>query len=169
VMFEIVDTEHLHAELTVFEKDVPLLKIGQKVRFTLANENQDRFATVYLIGREISTDRTVRVHCHLDREDKSMLPGMYLTALVETHNRPLPAVPEQAIVSFEGADYIFIEEAGDKKEGPHYTATPIKTGVKELGYVELLLPASFDTTNSKVVLKGAYDLLGKLKNSAEEE
>ncbi len=28
-MFEIVDTEHLHAELTVFEKDVPLLKLSE--------------------------------------------------------------------------------------------------------------------------------------------
>jgi cobalt-zinc-cadmium efflux system membrane fusion protein len=169
VMFEIVDTEHLHAELTVFEKDVPLLRIGQKVRFVLANENQDRMATVYLIGREISTDRTVRVHCHLDREDRNLLPGMYLTAFVETHNRQLPAVPEQAIVSFEGIDYLFTEEAGDKKEGVRYKAVPVKTGVKELGYVELVLPPSFDTAHSKVVLKGAYDLLGKLKNSESEE
>jgi cobalt-zinc-cadmium efflux system membrane fusion protein len=169
VMFEIVDTEHLHAELTVFEKDVPLLRIGQKVRFALSNESQDRMATVYLIGREISTDRTVRVHCHLDREDKNLLPGMYLTAFVETHNRQLPAVPEQAVVSFERGDYIFTEEAGDKKEGTRYKAVPVKTGVKELGYVELVLPPSFDTANSKVVLKGAYDLLGKLKNTESEE
>jgi cobalt-zinc-cadmium efflux system membrane fusion protein len=169
VMFEIVDTEHLHAELTVFEKDVPFLKIGQKVRFALSNESNDRLATVYLIGREISADRTVRVHCHLDREDKNLLPGMYLTAFVETHNRQLPAVPEQAIVSFEGADYIFIEEAGDKTAGTRYKAVPIKTGVKELGYVELVLPVSFDTAGTKLVLKGAYDLMGKLKNSESEE
>lgn len=77
VMFKIVDTEHLHAELTVFEKDVPKLKIGQKVRFTLANETVERIATVYLIGREIGEDRTVRIHCHLDKEDGELLPGMY--------------------------------------------------------------------------------------------
>jgi cobalt-zinc-cadmium efflux system membrane fusion protein len=168
VMFEIVDTEHLHAELTVFEKEVPQLKIGQKVHFTLANENKDRTATVYLVGREISADRTVRVHCHLDREDKNLLPGMYLTALVETHNRSLPAVPEQAVVSFEGTDYIFIT-SGDKKAGTQYRAVPIKTGVKELGYIELVLPEGFDTAGVKIVIKGAYDLLGKLKNSEEEE
>ena len=38
VMFKIVDTEHLHAELTVFEKDITKIKEGQKVRFTLAND-----------------------------------------------------------------------------------------------------------------------------------
>jgi len=165
VMFEIVDTEHLHAELTVFEKDVPSLQIGQKVHFTLANESKDRTATVYLIGRGISADRTVRVHCHLDREDKNLLPGMYLTALVETHNLQLPAVPEQAVVSYAGADYIFIKEAGGSNT---YKAIPVKTGIKELGYIELIAPA-FDTAHSQIVRKGAYDLLGKLKNNESEE
>lgn len=171
VMFEIVDTEHLHAELTVFEKDVPLLKVGQKVRFILANETAERMATVYLIGREISADRTVRVHCHLDKEDKNLLPGMYLTAFVETKNINLPAVPEQAIVNYEGTDYIFIaEEAhGNKEEHRHYKAIPVKTGVKELGYVEVLLPRDFDINNAKIIIKGAYDLLAKLKNTESEE
>lgn len=168
VMFEIVDTEHLHAELTVFEKDVPLLTVGQKVRFILANEIAERMATVYLVGREISTDRTVRVHCHLDKEDKNLLPGMYLTAFVETKNINLPAVPEQAIVNYEGTDYIFIAEEGNK-EDHHYKAIPVKTGVKELGYVEVLLPKDFNIDNTKVIIKGAYDLLGKLKNSENEE
>ncbi|HPG34177.1 MAG TPA: efflux RND transporter periplasmic adaptor subunit, partial [Lentimicrobium sp.] len=84
VLFEIVDTEHLHAELTVFEKDVPRLQIGQRVRFILANETTERIAKVYLIGREISNDRTVRIHCHIEKEDIHLLPGMYLKAIVET-------------------------------------------------------------------------------------
>lgn len=171
VMFEIVDTEHLHAELTVFEKDVPLLKVGQKVRFILGNETTERMATVYLIGREISADRTVRVHCHLDKEDKNLLPGMYLTAFVETKNMRLPAVPEQAIVNYEGADYLFIvqEAAHNKEAGNHYKAIPVKTGIKELGYVELILSPEFDIAHTRVIIKGAYDLLGKLKNTGDEE
>lgn len=170
VMFEIVDTEHLHAELTVFEKDVPLLKLGQKVRFILANETKERMATVYLVGREISADRTVRVHCHLDKEDKNLLPGMYLTAFVETKNMELPAVPEQAIVNYEGTDYIFIVDQGaaNTKDGSHYKAIAVKTGIKELGYIEVLLPKEFDIKNTQVIVKGAYDLLGKLKNSESE-
>jgi membrane fusion protein, heavy metal efflux system len=171
VMFEIVDTEHLHAELTVFEKDVPLLKPGQKVRFILGNETAERMATVYLIGREISDDRTVRVHCHLDKEDKNLLPGMYLTAFVETKNMRLSAVPEQAVVNYEGADYIFIVDnnaQGNKEAGNHYKAIPVKTGIKELGYVELVLPREFDIPHTQVITKGAYDLLGKMKNNENE-
>jgi cobalt-zinc-cadmium efflux system membrane fusion protein len=42
VMFEIVDTEHLHAEAQVFEKDIMNLRIGQTMMLVLANETQAR-------------------------------------------------------------------------------------------------------------------------------
>ncbi|MBY0433477.1 MAG: efflux RND transporter periplasmic adaptor subunit, partial [Cyclobacteriaceae bacterium] len=78
VMFRIVDTEHLHAELTAFERDIPKIKIGQKIRFILSNETTERTAKVFLIGREVGADRTVRIHGHLDKEDLQLIPGQYL-------------------------------------------------------------------------------------------
>ncbi|MBT1703728.1 efflux RND transporter periplasmic adaptor subunit [Chryseosolibacter indicus] len=181
VLFEIVDTEHLHAELIVFEKDVPRLRIGQKLRFTLANETKERMATVYLIGREISTDRTIRIHCHIDEEDKEFLPGMYLTGLVETGSTQVPALPDDAIISYQGKKYIFI--ASEEKEENHESSDPtqgdphneesknfrmveIETSNSELGFTEVSVPDSIG--NSAVVIKGAYVLLSKMKNSEEE-
>ncbi|MDP2385778.1 MAG: efflux RND transporter periplasmic adaptor subunit [Bacteroidota bacterium] len=163
VMFKIVDTEHLHAELTVFEKDIPKIKLGQKVRFTLANETEERIATVFLIGREISEDRTVRIHCHLDKEDMELLPGMYLKAYVEAGTKSLPALPDQAIVNFEGKDYIFV--AG--KEVNHYKMLEVTKGISELGFTEVTLGNEL-SSQTMIVIKGAYDLLAKLKNSDDE-
>jgi len=163
VMFKIVDTEHLHAELTVFEKDVPKIKIGQKVRFTLANESVERIATVYLIGREISNDRTVRIHCHLDKEDLDLLPGMYLKAYVEAGTQSLPAIPDQAIVNFEGKDFIFVADT----EANHYKMIEISKGISELGYTEINLGNGV-SNESLIVVNGAYDILAKMKNSEEE-
>jgi cobalt-zinc-cadmium efflux system membrane fusion protein len=168
VMFKIVDTEHLHAELTVFEKDVPKLKIGQKVRFTLANETEARIATVYLIGREIGQDRTVRIHCHLDKEDGELLPGMYLKAYVEAGTQTVSALPDKAIVGFEGNNYIFTGIASDEKGTRHFKMVQVVTGVSELGYTEVQLPKEMDS-KSAIVIDGAYDLLSKLKNSEGEE
>lgn len=164
VMFKIVDTEHLHAELIVFEKDVPKIKLGQKVRFTLANENEERTAIVYLIGREINSDRTVRIHCHLDKEDMDLLPGMYLKAYVEAGTQNLPALPDQAIVNFGGKDYVFVAE----KEANQYKMLEIKKGISELGYTEVQLENGL-SNESLVVVNGAYDILAKMKNSEEEE
>lgn len=168
VMFKIVDTEHLHAELTVFEKDVPKLKIGQKVRFTLANETVERIATVYLIGREIREDRTVRIHCHLDKEDDQLLPGMYLKAYVEAGTQSVPALPNEAIVTFEGNNYVFENVPSDEKGRYHFKMIQVITGVSELGYTEVQLPKGINTESS-LVIKGAYDILSKMKNSEEEE
>lgn len=167
VMFKIVDTEHLHAELTVFEKDVPKLKIGQKVRFTLANETTERIATVYLVGREIGPDRTVRIHCHLDREDEELLPGMYLKAYVEAGTQEVPALPDKAIASFEGNSYIFAAMPSAEKGISRFRMVAVKTGVSELGYTELILPKEFDR-RSEIVIDGAYDILSRLRNSEEE-
>ena len=148
VIFEIVDTEHLHAELIVFEKDVLKLKIGQKVRFTLANETEERMATIYLIGREINKERTVQVHCHIDKEDTELLPGMYLSAHVETGGALVPALPDEAIVDYNGKKYIFIvsEEKNEKgkpqESAQHFTMLEIQTSNRELGFTEVNVPDS---------------------------
>ena len=166
VLFKIADTEHLHAELTVFEKDVPALKIGQKVRFTLANEQKERKATVFLIGREISKERTVQVHCHLDVEDTQLIPGMYLKAYVESGASKVAALPDQAIVEFEGKKYIFIEEATKADKSHQFKMIAIRTVIAENGYTQI---ASEELGRAaRVVIKGAYDLLSKVKNAEEE-
>jgi cobalt-zinc-cadmium efflux system membrane fusion protein len=167
VIMEIVDPEHLHAELIVFEKDVPRLKIGQKVRFTLANESTERMATVYLIGREINANRTVQIHCHIDKEDQNLLPGMYLNALVETGGAAVDALPDAAVIDFQGKKNLFVLSAqgtGAASENTHFEMVPIETGNSELGFTEVKLPNDFDK-NSKVVVAGGYALLSKLENT----
>lgn len=162
VMFKLVDTDHLHAEAQVFEKDLVKLKIGQRVVITLANEATPRLAKVYLIGKEISTERTVRVHCHLEKEDPSLIPGMYFSALIEVGDNSVDALPENAIVSYEGKDYIFIGNSNNT-----FTMVEIKSGVAESGYTEIVLPEGFDSSSS-IVTNGTYALISKLM-SAEEE
>ncbi|MEO5602018.1 MAG: efflux RND transporter periplasmic adaptor subunit [Cyclobacteriaceae bacterium] len=183
VLFEIVDTEHLHAELIVFEKDVPKLKIGQKVRFTLANETKERTAIVYLIGRAISSDRTIQIHCHIDKEDKDLLPGMYLSALVETGGALVPALPNEAIIDYQGMKFIFVahkekaetykpqenDTPSDKQsvteETQHFTMLEVQTSHSEFGFTEIVVPDSL--FQYQVVIKGAYSILSKMKNSEE--
>jgi cobalt-zinc-cadmium efflux system membrane fusion protein len=158
VLFTIVDTEHLHAELTIFEKDIPKIKLGQKVRFTLANESTERMATVYLIGREIKPDRTINIHCHIDKEDRNLLPGMSLAAIVETGGVDVTALPVDAIVDYQGRKYIFT--ATDHL----FSIVEISAGMSEAGYTEVTLPPDFDQ-NSNVVVNGGYAILSKMKNT----
>jgi cobalt-zinc-cadmium efflux system membrane fusion protein len=172
VIFEIVDTRHLHAELMVFEKDIPKLKEGQTVRYLLANETKEREAEVHLIGREISAERTIRVHCHLKEEDKNLLPGMYLKAVIETGAAETSALPDEAIVTSGGKKYIFIQTEDETKPDTthayHFKIVEVQTGISENEYTEVTFPEDFNRNTKNIVVKGAYDLLSKMNNSEEE-
>jgi cobalt-zinc-cadmium efflux system membrane fusion protein len=163
VMFTLVNTEHLHAELTIFEKDIAKVEVGQKILFTLSNENVQRTARVHLVGREIKSDRSVQIHCHLDKEDRNLLPGTFLKAAIETNARKVWSIPSEAIVGYEGTNYVFIT-----RDSSQFECIPIEVGEHENGFTEITLNAKL-SEGTHVVTSGAYALLGKLKNAAEEE
>ncbi len=178
VIFEIVDTDHLHAELTVFEKDITKIKVGQKIRFYLTNESdKERTAAVYLINHQISTERTIRVHAHITKEDPLLMPNMYLKAFIEmSDSNKKTVLPEKAVVQAGGKQYIFIKTNEEKhvhddtnhEDEFTFTAVEVQKGITQHGYTEVILPTGFDIETSEVVISGAYDLLSKMHNSEEE-
>lgn len=194
VICEIVNTEHLHVELTVFEKDLNKIQVGQKVNFYLVNEGgKERTATVYLINKKIDGDRSIQVHAHLDKEEPNFVPGTYLKASIEVTNNQTTALPDEAIVTTGGKFYIFIKDDGhghehieekheegkeekkdnNKEEEKHeeeyvFLSVEVRKGVSQNGYTEVFLAENFELDHAEVVIKGAYDLLAKMNNSEEE-
>lgn len=162
LMFRIVDTDHLHAEVQVFEKDLPKLKIGQTVFLQLANENAEREADVYLIGKEITPERTVRVHCHLKREDPHLIPGLFFSARIETEKSNVDALPADAVLLFEGKHFVFLE-----KQPLVFELVEVEKGITENGFTQVTIPVT--EQSKQVVVGGAYFLLGILKNGGDEE
>ncbi|PSL27951.1 cobalt-zinc-cadmium efflux system membrane fusion protein [Dyadobacter jiangsuensis] len=166
VMFEIVDTDHLHVELSVFEQDIPKVKLGQLVRFRVSNNpGQEDLAKVYLINQKINDDRTVRVHCHLEKEDNDLLPQNFVKAIIETGANPVNALPDEAVVDFEGKSYVFVK---DSKGERSFDMVEVTKGISENSFTEVKMPSG-GSESPQFVLKGAYALLSKLKNSEEEE
>ena len=168
-LFELVDPTHLHVELSVFEKDVPRIQAGQLIRFALPSDSaagRERTARVYLISRAINgPDRTVRVHGHLDQEnDPALLPGLYVRATIETGRNTVPTLPDAAVVRYAGQTYGFISTS----PAGSYQMIALPTGRSEDGYTEVKRPANLPATTAFVV-KGAYSLLAKLKNTADED
>ncbi|MCF0073930.1 efflux RND transporter periplasmic adaptor subunit [Dyadobacter sp. CY261] len=166
VMFEIVDTDHLHVELSVFEQDIPKVKLGQLVRFRVSNNpSQEDVAKVYLINQKINDDRTVRVHCHLENEDHSLLPQNFVKAIIETGANAVNALPDEAVLDFEGKPYVFVKNS---EKARSFEMVEVIKGISENGFTEVKMPAGFKE-NPEFVLNGAYALLSKLKNADEEE
>jgi cobalt-zinc-cadmium efflux system membrane fusion protein len=181
VVCRIINNTHLHAELTVFERDVPKIREGQRVRFTLVNETEERTAKVFMIGREITKDRTLRVDAHLEKDDSRLVPNTALQALVELGEQPASAVADDALVSASGKDYIFIvvEDSSEKSQSKQagtkdpvnngaqkrFQMIEVKRGVSVGGWTEVSLPSSFDAARANVVVKGAYSLLSKMQGA----
>ncbi len=163
VLFEIVDPRDIHAALTVFEKDYYKLKSGQRVKVWNAGRPEKTYdAEIILISRNIDSTFGATVHCHFEGEHRDLLPGMYITATIETDGQILPVVPEAAIVRHDGKHYLFT--AQDKG---NYTMAEVTVGDAKDG--KLPLTANYiDWTKQEIVLSGAYALLGKLMNVEEE-
>ncbi|MFT6867066.1 MAG: cobalt-zinc-cadmium efflux system membrane fusion protein [Cyclobacteriaceae bacterium] len=174
VIMDITNSEDLHVELTVYENDIPKVKKGQRIRFSLANSpKQWREAKVFLLGSSVKEDRSITVHGHLDQMYEDLLPGMYVAAKVETGSNEVWAVPEPAVVRFGGKQYIFTY-GGERTENGQvmrdFEMKEVKKGASEDEYTQIsLVDISTDIGNIKLVTKGAFTLLAKAKNTEEDE
>jgi cobalt-zinc-cadmium efflux system membrane fusion protein len=101
------------------------------------------------------------VHCHFEKYDKRLIPGMYMNALIELKNKTVYALPENAVVSYNGKDYVFL--AINKNT---FKMKAVETGIRQNSYVEILNYQ--DIEGSPVVTENAYTLLMSLKNKSEE-
>lgn len=159
VIFELINPTDVCVNLTVFENDASRLEIGQVVKFTTNNDPGKEFlAKVELISPNIDTDRSTQVHAKLIRSSSELLPGTFVNAEIELNNAKVRCVPDEALVKWEGKEYLFIEE-----NTGFYRMTPVQTGSSNEGFTEL----KSQLPSKNIVIKGAYTLLMKLKNSEE--
>ncbi len=162
VLFELINPSDIHLNLRVFEKDIEKLSIGQSVMaYTLHQPDKKYPCEIMLISQALSDDRTAEVHCHFEKYDKILLPGMYLNAEIAVKNHNAWVVPEDAVVIFEGKSFLFV--AVSKNE---YKMTLIETGVMEAGSIEIKNAETL--SDVEIVTAGAYTILMEMKNKSEE-
>ena len=176
VICQIIDSGHLLAEFTVFEKDLSKIKKGQKIRFVIMNEgDKERTATLSFINYQITTERTLKAFATIDKHDADLMPNMYLKAFLEISDAKVHVLPSEAIVAVGEKSYVFIKEnhTGHKDEHPdeagsvEFKAIEIQTGVTQNEYTEVILPKELDLLKEQIVIKGAYAILSKMNNSEE--
>ncbi len=170
VLFEIVNSNNLFLELTLFEKDADKVSIGQKIRFFINNESEQHEAVIYQTAKSVGSDKTYKVYASVEAQCKNVLPGMYVNAVIETSGNQVSSLPSGAIVSFDDKDYIFVFEKNKEEGGrsfSEYRMIQIQKGFSDNGFTEVILPQGLDLKGRKVVVKGAYNLLSAKKNAGE--
>ncbi|WP_338644587.1 efflux RND transporter periplasmic adaptor subunit [Flavobacterium sp. KS-LB2] len=160
ILFEIVNPSDIHLALTVFEKDINKMAIGQSViAYNNIDPEKKYPCKIILIGKDFSENRSTEMHCHFTSYDKSLLPGMYMNAEIELKSQQSNALPSEAIVNYENKNYVFVA-----KENKQFVMKEVATGNTENEFTEII---SEDLNEATIVIKGAYSLLMKMKNLEE--
>jgi len=189
---EIVDNSSLHLDLQVFEKDLPLIKVGQNIHFTLTNNPVEEYdAEVYSIGTAFENQsKTIPIHCRVKGNKKGLIDGMNTTAVVSLNNQLMPALPNTAIINSDGKDYIFFvsnkeekhhekreaethnheEKPNEKHNGKtiNFERVEVVKGTSELGYTAIT-PVKPIPEGARIATKGAFFINAKLTNSGGHE
>ncbi|QZT38038.1 efflux RND transporter periplasmic adaptor subunit [Halosquirtibacter xylanolyticus] len=183
----VFDTDNLHADLKVYEKDVRYIKPNLKVRLrATTNPNIELTGEIFSIGKELDKgSKTIIIHSTIDQKDPSLKVDGYVYGDILIGGEMISSVPESAVVQQSGKSYIFVLNRDvSKKIQSHEKdeVSKIENGEissvydekwafdmievivtqkqnKYLG-IQLSKPLS---ANSEVVLNGAFYLLSDMK------
>jgi membrane fusion protein, heavy metal efflux system len=193
---EIVDNSQLHLDLFVYEKDLQKLKKDQIIHFTVTNNPGKEYdAQIYSLGSSFEGEsKAVSVHAKVKGDKTGLIDGMNITAVISLEQTTVPAVPNEAIVTVDGQDYIFVltgkhaetehqnidgkdsikdmvkHKEGEKpaeERGNTFERIPVAKGKTDVGYTEITLLRNIPK-DAKIVTKGAFFVSAKMTNFEEE-
>ena len=163
VLFELINPDDIHAALSIFEKDLSKVSVGQKVRISFVDEPEKEYdGEVILLNRNVDEDRLAIAHCHFLTQPKQLLPGMFLNARISVSEANVPVVPEGAMVRFNNREFVFTESGKGT-----FHMQEVTSGAREDGMIEIR-EGRDSLFGKKIVTSNAYSVLGALKNTAEE-
>lgn len=186
---EIVNNSQLHLDLFIYEKDLSLLKTNQVIHFTITNNPGKEYdAEIFSIGAAFEEgSKTIPVHARVKGDKTGLIDGMSVTALVSLDKSTVPAIPTNAIVSYQGGDYIFVVTGAHTPEGhlPDSAKTgnkgnnsnseavtfekiPVAKGKTDVGFSEITLLKNIPE-HAKIVTKGAFFILAKMTNVESDD
>ena len=156
-LLEIVNTDHIHLELSVFEKDILKIKKDQKIRFKIPESSDKIFdAEVHLVGTSINTNRTIKVHGHInDEESNNFISGMYIEADIISDSRKETSLPRSAIKKSEDLYFTLVLKE-QKKDFYLFEKVKLDIGLQDENYTQILNPNLLK--DRKTLIKGGFML-----------
>lgn len=140
-MFVITDPSHLWVQLDATESQIGSLKRGQTVKLSTTAWPDEGFpATIEAISDFIDpATRTVKVRGSLANSRRKLKGEMFVTAEIDAPPKAKLQIPEKAVLTAGGRNYVFVEEAPGryaqaevKLDGVHDGVAGVMAGV-ELG------------------------------------
>ena len=160
-VLEIVNTDHIHLELSVFEKDILNIKKGQIIAFKVPESSDETYqAEVHLVGTSIDeTSRTIKVHGHIEDEEKTrFIKGMFIEAEIITDTKTAKSLPKDAVYKLNDT-YLTLVLVDSNDDVYTFNKTEVNVGKQVEDFIEVLNPEEFK--DKKVLTKGSLILLSE--------
>ncbi|TDS14269.1 cobalt-zinc-cadmium efflux system membrane fusion protein [Maribacter caenipelagi] len=160
-IIEIINNDHIHLELSVFEKDIMKVKKDQVVEFKIPEASKEVYmAEVHLVGTSIGENRTIKVHAHIANEDEAnFLTGMFVEANIITDTSKQISLPSDAIAVVDNESYVLVLD--EKKEGIYYfKQLPVEILGSYKNRTSFNNLSSFQQ-DAQFLTKGAFSLIGE--------
>jgi|LGVF01.1.fsa_nt_gb cobalt-zinc-cadmium efflux system membrane fusion protein len=155
-LMEIVNNKKLQLKLSVFEKDVNEIMVGQKVDFSLVDKfDETYFAKISTVGKAIDEQsKTIQCIAKIDGLDNhDFVNKSFVNAKIVVDNSEVKALSDQAIINLGKDKYVLML---DKIEGGIYFFKKVKVslGSTSRGFVEV----TSDIELKNVLVKGVYNI-----------
>ena len=163
-LMEIVDEKHLHLELDIFEKDISIIKEGQKISYTVtAMGNQIYDGEVHIIGKEFNTEnKTVRIHGHLEKKRPKFIKDLFVEAKIWLNDQTVQALPEKAIIKDGASSYIYVANDQTDEDEIKFKGIRVVQGKTDNGFTSVKLIDAIPD-KMKIVTEGAYYVFAQSK------
>ena len=117
-LLTVAQLNKLQVMIDVYERDLPLLKVGEAIRLSVeAYSNVDFPATIAVIGDIVDPNtRTVKVRGLVDNRDRQLKPQMYGHVTFPVEGAQFIHVPRQALTLSGGRTVVYVERAPGRFE-----------------------------------------------------
>jgi cobalt-zinc-cadmium efflux system membrane fusion protein len=157
--FVIADLSTVWVDLTVYQRDIDRIEVGQEVTLFRGHEptpDAGRIAYVTPIVDEHTRTATARVV--LPNKERSWRPGMFVTALVKVEETEVPlVVPKTALHRLGNQQVVFVEAP----EG--FRAQAVQLGRAGQSRIEVL---SGLTPGDRIASEGGFTLKAELEKDS---
>ena len=158
MIMEILDLDHVHLELNVFEKDILKVEKGDTLNFQVPEVSDETYqAYVKVIGAEVNENRSLRIHAHPTREDVNFAVGMYVDAYFDSSTESHLALPETAFSEMDNTMYVLQLES-KTENNYNFKKIEVETGDPQYG-MRPVLNSSELNTEAQFLTRGAFDIL----------
>ncbi|WKD86726.1 Cobalt-zinc-cadmium resistance protein CzcB [Polaribacter huanghezhanensis] len=155
-MMEIIDTDHMHAELNVFGADITKIKKGNDFFFQTSGVDVNYQGYIKLISQKVDNKtKTVNVHGHFEDDKGILKSGMFINAQILVGGKEVYAVPENAIIEIDEQQFVFLA-----KSDVEFIPIKVTTGNSDNNFTEIKTIKG-NKFNVHIVTEGAHFLKEK--------